>query len=526
MPYAIIDIDWLRLLTTLFTPSALLGASLCALVLVYLRSRVAWNARSRGLPLPPGPKALPLLGNMFNWPKSYHWVAFRDMKTEYGDMLYFDILGRRMMILGNPSDIFELLDKRSASTSSRDHSIISSLSFPQCCSGIQPQCDVIRPVVEATQAYVLAGVLSWDCPQLHAGAAQIGAQIPRQVANVALEATGACALVLFDVDVTDDQDELVEVVDAALEWHGEAFIPGKYLVEAFPILGYVPPWVPGATVQRLSVHWRSTVDRLKKEIDRLAKIDSGGNSAVNRMVMRMAGIGEKSSDEDAEIIRNVAAVAIDGGSDTMFSTVQSLFVAMSLHPNVQKKAQAELDAVVGPNRLPDFEDRDSLVYINALIREALRWQNVLPFAIPHKTVEDDEFRGYFIPAGTNIFPNVWACMHDPGVYQDPEEFRPERFIRDGKLDFTTVPDPTRFVFGFGRRMCPGRYFALNGLFINIASALHVFDITLPVDDNGMVIKIEPQVTNGLLCYPVDCRCTIKPRSPQAEALIREAQSLD
>ena len=152
-----------------------------------------------------------------------------------------------------------------------------------------------------------------------------------------------------------------------------------------------------------------------------------------------------------------------------------MFVAMSLYPTVQKRAQAELDAVVGPDRLPDFEDRNMLVYVNALIREALRWQNVLPLAVPHSTVEDDEFRGYFVPAGTNIFPNVWyvrprgtvkiyalaasltvsrpsrACMHDPEVYEDPDVFRPERFIRDGKLDFSSVPDPVKFVFGFGRR---------------------------------------------------------------------------
>ncbi|PIL24714.1 cytochrome P450 [Ganoderma sinense ZZ0214-1] len=517
--------DFVHFASTLLASPALVGV-FCAFVFAYLHSRAAWNTRSRGLPLPPGPRRLPLVGNMFDWPKTYHWVAFRDMRARYGDVLYFDIMGRRMMILGDPSDILELLDKRSANSSSRDYSSLNSLPHPQDRSGIQPQRDAVRSKVEATQAHVLARVLPRRCPFLHAGAREIGTQVPQQAAHVAFEPTGECALVLFDVDVSDEGDELIEVVEAALEWHGDAFTPGKYLVEAFGILKYIPPWVPGATVQKLSVHWRSTVARLKMEIDRLAKTDTGGNSAVNRMVVRTAGSGEKFPDNDAEeIVRNVAAVAIDGGSDTMFSTVQSLFVAMSLYPDVQRKAQAELDVVVGPNRLPNFEDRDTLVYINALVREALRWQNVLPFAIPHQTVEDDEFHGHFIPAGTNIFPNVWACMHDPAIYPDPEVFRPERFIRDGKLDFSTVPDPTRFVFGFGRRVCPGRYFALNGLFINIASALHVFDITPPVDENGKVIKVDPQVSSGLLCYPEDCRCTIKPRSSQAESLIREAQSL-
>ena len=80
--------------------------------------------------------------------------------------------------------------------------------------------------------------------------------------------------VLFDVDVADERDELLEAIDAALEWHGEAFIPGQYLAEALPILRYIPPWVPGATVQRLSVYWRCTVARVMKEIDRLAKVST------------------------------------------------------------------------------------------------------------------------------------------------------------------------------------------------------------------------------------------------------------
>lgn len=144
---------------------------------------------------------------------------------------------------------------------------------------------------------------------------------------------------------------------------------------------------------------------------------------------------------------------------------------MSLYPDVLRKAHAELDAVVGPHRLPEFGDRSSLVYINAIIREAMRWHVVLPLGVPHATTEDDELNGYFIPAGTLLLPATWyahlhsadmyisgseakrvdrACMQDPAVFEDPDQFRPERFIRDGKLDLT-VRDPTTFIFGYGRR---------------------------------------------------------------------------
>ena len=80
---------------------------------------------------------------------------------------------------------------------------------------------------------------------------------------------------------------------------------------------------------------------------------------------------------------------------------------MSLYPDVQKKAQAELDAVVGPDVLPDYKDREALVYVNAIVKESLRWLNVAPLGVAHRTTADEEFRGYFIPAGTVVMPNIW-----------------------------------------------------------------------------------------------------------------------
>ena len=82
-------------------------------------------------------------------------------------------------------------------------------------------------------------------------------------------------------------------------------------------------------------------------------------------------------------------------------------IALALHPKVQKKAQTELDSVIGRDRLPDLTDRDDLVYVQAVIMESLRWYNVTPLGIPHRTIKDDEIRGYFVPAGTTLIPNIW-----------------------------------------------------------------------------------------------------------------------
>ena len=81
---------------------------------------------------------------------------------------------------------------------------------------------------------------------------------------------------------------------------------------------------------------------------------------------------------------------------------------MSLYPDVQKTVHAELDATIGHSRLPDFSDRESLVYVEAVVKESLRWHNVTPLGISHRTLEDDEIGGYFIPGGSILVSNIWC----------------------------------------------------------------------------------------------------------------------
>ncbi len=80
---------------------------------------------------------------------------------------------------------------------------------------------------------------------------------------------------------------------------------------------------------------------------------------------------------------------------------------MASYREVQAKAQAELDAVVGPSRLPEYSDQGSLPYINALVKELLRWRSVVPTCVPHRSIEDDEYNGYLIPKGSIVIPNIW-----------------------------------------------------------------------------------------------------------------------
>ena len=89
-------------------------------------------------------------------------------------------------------------------------------------------------------------------------------------------------------------------------------------------------------------------------------------------------------------------------------TLQAFLLAMAMYPDVQQKAQEELDRIVGTDRLPTFEDIESLPFLNALLKEVLRWHPVIPAGIPHRSLAEDEYNGLYVPAGTIVMPSVWC----------------------------------------------------------------------------------------------------------------------
>ena len=123
---------------------------------------------------------------------------------------------------------------------------------------------------------------------------------------------------------------------------------------------------------------------------------------------------------------------------------------MVLNPDVMKKAQEELDRVVGKEHLPDFSDKDKLPYIDALVKELLRWNPPVPVGVPKRATQDDVYRGYFIPEGATVMENIWAIFRDPNIYPDPETFNPDRFLKDGENN-PLILNPEDRVFGSGRR---------------------------------------------------------------------------
>ncbi|KAJ8508790.1 hypothetical protein ONZ45_g8974 [Pleurotus djamor] len=218
-----------------------------------------------------------------------------------------------------------------------------------------------------------------------------------------------------------------------------------------------------------------------------------------------------------QIIRETIANFYAAGSDTTVSALNTFFLAMLRHHEVQINAQKELDEVLG-GRLPEFDDEASLPYISAIVKEVLRWEPVTPIAIPHLVTEDDVYRGYRIPANSMVVGNAWAILHDETMYPEPFSFKPDRWLTpEGRLN-PDIRDPT-VIFGFGRRICPGRHIATSTLWIAAASILTTFNITKAKDPAGNIIEPDGKYHSAMICHALPFKCTIKPRSKSAEQLI-------
>ena len=166
------------------------------------------------------------------------------------------------------------------------------------------------------------------------------------------------------------------------------------------------------------------------------------------------------------------------GMVTTSTNIYALINILCHHPEVAAKAREEVDRVVGRSHQVSLEDRDELHYCRACIFESLRYCTIVAFGLPHATTKDTQLLGADIPKGTMVLTNVWALHHDPELWDEPWEFRPERFLDDTGHILPADHDVRRhlLVFGAGPRTCLGSVLALNRMLIFTASLLQSFNL--------------------------------------------------
>lgn len=307
------------------------------------------------------------------------------------------------------------------------------------------------------------------------------------------------------------------------------------LIDFYPILRRLPDFLLSTRKKAKGLHTTEKQLYLKHWLHAKTAIKNGMIRPCFCEGMAEAQKVENFSDDQAAYI---SGTLLEAGSDTTSSTLYAFVLAMLLYPDVQKKAQEEIDRVTG-QRLPTMEDEPQLQYIRACIKETLRWMpTTILGAVPHAVTKDDEYMGYLIPKGAGVMNNVWAIHMDPKRHPDPRRFEPDRYIHDtlGLYDSAVNPDGTKrdvFTFGAGRRICPGIHVAERSLFLGIARILWAFDISPAVDDAGnKIIPDQDRLTQGFVCMPEEYPATITARTTDRAEVIRkewrdaEAECLD
>jgi len=341
------------------------------------------------------------------------------------------------------------------------------------------------------------------------------------VGHVRLMAGSFILNVTYGLDVQSVEDSYIKMAEDSMHAIAIAGSPGTFLVDTLPFLKHVPDWFPGAgfktkAKQMQKIHMNATEAPFKYVKEAMAR--GVHTPSVTSQVLEEC----QGNEEMEDLARAVSGMAYFGGADTTVYGLLTFFLAMVLHPNVVRKAHEELDRVVGQDRLPTFSDRPSLPYICAIVNEVMRWHPVGPLGVAHRLMEDDVYEGMLLPAGSIVMANAWSILHDPAIYPDPEPFKPERFLKDGQID-PDVMSPDLVAFGFGRRICPGRFLALDSLFLNMACILASFDIGKATDEFGKQITPKKEFSSGAaLSAPLPFKCSIKPRSKVALGLVTQA----
>ncbi|KAK8042982.1 hypothetical protein PG994_013465 [Apiospora phragmitis] len=425
-------------------------------------------------PAAAGPPALPLVGNLHQVPRSLQWLHFHRWSREYGPVMHLRMAGQSLVLLSTNQAAQGLLARRSAQYSDRPRMVMSGELVTKGMHMLLRQYDA-----------------QYNGYRLRTGHEQSLQDAKR--------------------------------VQAEFARTGQV---GAYLVDSFPVLNHLPaclaPWKrEGEQLYQLERNLH--VGNLERGL-----ANPGWN--FSKHMKASAEARGMSTEELAFDLGIVADAALDTSTVAMDWLVVACITAGGGAEGFVAKAQADLDRVVGRDRLPSFEDRPRLPYIDAIgmatiLFHLIRQRSPAMAAsgggwCTHATKKEDTYMGYHIPAGSIVMGNHYAITRDESVFgTDPDAFKPERWLQypsDEKAAASTG-------FGFGRRICTGRNIARNGLFIQTARLLWAFETLEPgvVDEaTGERHRVsDVDCTEGFVTMPKPFRACFRPRGDWVRGIV-------
>ncbi|KAM7183943.1 putative cytochrome P450 [Naviculisporaceae sp. PSN 640] len=527
----------------------LVTGSVAYLLIRFLISLVPTNSKSQGLRPPDGPPGLPLIGNLHQLPKTGAHRLFTEWAKTYGGIFSLRMGPALAVVITDRRIVKDLLDKKSAIYSDRppsyvshdlitkgDHLLVMKYgetwrsfrrAIHQFFRETACESEQIKTLVNAEQVQMMRDFLVH--PENHM-------RHTKRTSNSII-----MSLVFgtrTDSDQTPHMKELYEVME---RWSEVMEIGATPPVDIFPLLKYLPESLFNNWVQR-SLEVGNRMKRLYSSMQaRVLSRRASGKNAVPTFMDQL--LDAKTIRSETPLTENqrdfIGGVLMEGGSDTVSTMMLVVIQALTLYPEVQLRAQAEIDAVCSDQASPTWDDYDKLPYIAQIVKEAMRWRPVTPLSFPHALSQDDvittpDGRQFFLPKGTTVFLNVWGLHHDSNRFPDPDKFNPDRFAKQTRpaAEYTASGvDRDHFVYGAGRRICPGIHLAEREMFLGTAKLLWGFNFEQKVDKMGKKVSIDTDpvtgYTEGFLVCPGEFECKVTARSEErAKTIIREFEKAD
>ncbi|KAG6647100.1 cytochrome P450 84A1-like [Carya illinoinensis] len=447
----------------------------------------------RKLPYPPGPKGLPIVGNMGMMDQLTH-RGLAKLAKQYGGIFHLRIGYLHMVAVSSPEVARQVLLVQDSIFSNRPATIaIKYLTYDRADMAFAHYGPFWRQMRKlcVMKLFSRKRAESWESvrEEVDATVRTVASNTgePVNIGELVFELTkNIIYRAAFGTQSHEGQDEFVGILQEFSKLFG-AF----NIADFIPWMGWVDPQGLNARLAKA----RHSLDRFIDNIidDHLEKKKKKKNEKtvgsvcedtdmVDDMLAFYSEDGKVGdSDDSIKLTKdNIKAIIMDvmfGGTETVASAIEWAMAELMKSPDDLKKVQQELADVVGLDRRVEESDFEKLTYLRCSLKETLRLHPPIPLLL-HETAEEAEVSGYRIPAKTRVMINAWAIGRDRDSWEDPEAFKPSRFLREGVPDFKG--SNFEFIpFGSGRRSCPGMQLGLYALDLAVANLLHCFTWELP-----------------------------------------------